>query len=328
MPTIYDVAKLAQVSAMTVSRTLNTPEKVRPESRAKIEAAIAELGYRQNQAARALVLQSTGIVKLQMSAGLRGNHLYFSQLFSGITDVLSQHKLAMLVTDHHEHTAACDGKIIMGLTRDAQMALTPSKTPKVLFGKGPDCIDWIDVDNERGCRRATERMLSLGHERVGFFTFPSTEPFIKEREAGYRRAMQEAGITVQPNWIVTAMNNSVEAGYSSGRALLNQRAVTAVVCCSDHVAVGLAQAAYDSHVSVPEELSIIGFDGVGQERMGKPILATMRQPVFDIGRWLAKTLVQRIKQVGDAAPQHQMVTPDILLNDSTAPLKAVLWRSA
>ncbi len=327
MVTIYDVAKLAQVSPMTVSRTLNTPEKVRPESRAKIAAAINELGYRPNQAARALVLNSTGIIKLQMSAGLRGNHLYFSQLFAGITEVLSQHRLAMLVTDHQDVSAACDGKIVMGLTRAAQLQLTPSKTPKVLFGKGPDSIDWIDVDNENGCFVATQHLLSLGHQRIGFFNFPSTEPFIIEREAGYRRAMKEAGIHVEPHWITTGMNNSVEAGYSAGKSVAAKRAVTAMVCSSDHIAVGLAQAAYEAQLTVPDELSIIGFDGVGQERMGKPILSTMRQPVFDIGQQLAKVLIAQIKHEVPIGSVHQWVTPKLVLNESIAPPPALLYRA-
>jgi LacI family transcriptional regulator len=322
MATIYDVAKMAGVSSMTVSRALNTPDKVKAETRNRIEQAVAELGYRKNHAARALVLQSTGIIKIQMSEGLRGNHLYFSQLFAGITDVLSRHKLAMLVANENAYDVACDGIILMGLTQLAQQELSGSNTPKVLFGKGPNSIDCLDVDNEKGCFLATQHLLKLGHTCIGFIDFPSTEPFIEERKTGYREAMRKAGIQINKDWCHEAANNSVEAGYESGLSFLKTAVVTSVVCCSDHIGVGLSQAAGDLHIKVPGELSIIGFDGVGQERMSKPLLTTMKQPVFDIGCQLAERLVSLIHPGDVGTPMHRLYTPELIENDSTAtPIK-------
>lgn len=319
MTTIYDVAKVAGVSSMTVSRALNTPDKVKPETRARIREIANELGYRKNHAASALQKNATGIIKIQMSAGLRGNHLYFSQLFAGITEVLSTHNLAMLLSSELNSDAACDGVILMGLTKAQQQSLIRSSTPKVLFGHGPETIDWLDFDNEQGTYVATRHLIEQGHTRIGLMDFPSTEPFIVERRAGYSRAMREAGLEHQHDALHTAVNNSVEAGFCCGRSFVKQRAQTAVVCCSDHVAVGLAQAAYEDNIRVPDDLSIIGFDGVGQERMGKPILTTIRQPVFDIGCQLAKRLIHLIERPLDALDASNWIAPELVLNESTAP---------
>jgi DNA-binding LacI/PurR family transcriptional regulator len=136
--------------------------------------------------------------------------------------------------------------------------------------------------------------------------------------------MQEAGLPVQKQWRCNAMNNSVEAGYAKARTFVSARGVTAVVCSSDHVAVGLAQAAYDAGICVPEELSIVGFDGVGQERMSKPILSTVRQPVIDIGKRLAHLLVQRINDGDDGTKVNEQIQPKLVLNDSTAAPQSVL----
>jgi LacI family transcriptional regulator len=136
--------------------------------------------------------------------------------------------------------------------------------------------------------------------------------------------MQEAGLPVQKQWRCNAMNNSVEAGYAKARTFVSERGVTAVVCSSDHVAVGLAQAAYDAGIRVPDDLSIVGFDGVGQERMSKPILSTVHQPVIDIGKRLAGLLVQRIKQGDDGARVNELIRPKLVLNDSTAAPRSVL----
>jgi len=317
MVTIYDVAKRAQVSSMTVSRTLNNPELVRPESRAKVEAAIKELDYRKNHAARALVTQSTGIIKVQMYAALRGNHLYFSHLFAGITEVLSAHELAMLVVDQKPTSVACDGQILVGLTREAQANLKPGRTPKVLFGKGPDNLDWVDLNNAQGTYDATRYLLSLGHERIGFLKFFSKEPFIHEREAGYRRALRDAGIAIQPSWVQTGMNNAHDSGLGRAKHLLNSPDVTALVCSSDPIALGAVQAARELGASVPNDLSIVGFDGVGHELMCSPVLTTMRQPVFEIGKRLAELLVERIAEPKLHGSVQELVNAELVIGEST-----------
>jgi DNA-binding LacI/PurR family transcriptional regulator len=318
MVTIYDVAKRAQVSAMTVSRTLNNPELVRPASKAKVAAAIEELGYRQNRAARSLVTQSTGIVKVQLNRGLRGNHLYFSQLFAGMTDVFMKSKLALLISDDDTADYAYDGKIIMGLTEQQRNNLASSHTPKILFGHGPEGIDWIEFDNKAGGRMATEHLAGLGHSRIGFLKFSTPEPYISEREAGYREALADLKLSSPNHFSMIAYDNTTEEGFGAGLRLLKQANVTAVVCCSDQLASGMTQAAQEMGLNVPNDLSIVGFDGIGYERAVKPMLTTVSQPAFRIGEQLATHLVDLISHSRAPGSTNLWIPPQLIENESTA----------
>jgi len=321
MITIYDVARRAQVSAMTVSRTLNKPELVRAASKAKVEAAIKELGYRRNQAARSLVAHSTGLIKMQLSFGLRGNHLFFSQLFAGISEILSAHKLALLISEEEITDYAYDGKIVMGLTEEQRSEMKPSNTPKVLFGRGPENIDWVEFDNEAGGRLATEHLISLGHKRIAFLRFLSPEPYIGEREQGHQEALAAAQLPLEDYLCTTAHENTIEAGYEAGMQLLKNSEITAVTCCSDQLANGLIHAAQELGLNVPEDLSVVGFDGIGYERAVRPLLTTVSQPAFEIGNQLASTLVALISETVDQGQSNYWVSPKLIINSSTSHVK-------
>ncbi len=321
MSTIYDVAKMAEVSAMTVSRVLNNPDKVSPKARKRIEEAIEKLGYKRNQAARALVAKSTGLVKIVLSERQTAQDPYFMTLFAGISDVLSENTIAQLVLHDMAPHLKCDGMIIMGLREGQALDLKVGEypSPVVLFGKGYDDVDWVDVDNVNGVYTATKHLLDLGHSEIAFFRYDSDEPYVKEREDGYRKAMAEAGIQVKPEWVVTDMENDSVTSKARALRVLRTTNVSGIVCASDIVALGVTQAAKELNISVPNQLSVVGFDGVGVDMMADPRLTTMKQPVFEIGRRLAQLLVQRIqqKQQNYQAVQ-ELITTELIVRDSTA----------
>jgi DNA-binding LacI/PurR family transcriptional regulator len=319
MSTIKDVAKAANVSVMTVSRALNYPEKVAASSLARIEQAIVQLGYRKNHAATALVNKSTGIVKIVLADTLRGNDAYFTNLFAGIAEVMAKKRLAMLIVEDLAEDVKSDGMIVMGLKEGQRVALEDYPSPVVLFGKGNDKVDWIDVDNIGGTYTSTKHLLDLGHREIAFFKFDIDEPFIHEREVGYRKAMAEYDIEVKNEWIVTGVENSSVSSKLHALRVLRTTSVTGVVCTSDMVGLGVTQAAKELGINIPNELSVVGFDSVGHDLMSDPRLTTIKQPVFEVGKRLGEMLIERLQKGFEIQePRHEIMSTELVLRDSTA----------
>lgn len=325
MSTIIDVAKLANVSAMTVSRALNQPEKVSPKSLKRIEDAIAQLGYRQNQAARSLVTKTTGVVKIVVANKLGENDPYFTSLFTGVGSELSRSRFAILIEEELSSNMKCDGLIIMGLDSNTEIDLLNYPAPVVLFGKGQplgaasEQLNWVDVNNEEGSYLATKHLLELGHTDIALFKFEIDEPFMEEREAGYRRAMKEFNIEVKPEWVASGIEHTPLGAKTQTIRTLRTSSVTAIVCTSDLLGLGVTQAAKELGLSIPEQLSVVGFDGTGYDMMADPRLTTVRQPVFEIGKRLGQILLERINnQSNESPPCHEVISTELIVRDSTA----------
>jgi DNA-binding LacI/PurR family transcriptional regulator len=325
MTTVNDVARLAKVSAMTVSRALNNPEKVSPKSLKRVEEAIAQLGYRPNQAARALATKSTGIVKMVVPARLGPSDPYFTTLFAGVASVLSKNHLAVLIEEDMTSSIKYDGMIVMGLNEQSNLEFLDYPAPVVVYGKGDDYqktgkpLDWIDLNNEEASYIATRHLLELGHTEIALFKFDTDEPFLDEREVGYHLAMAEFGIQVKPEWVVSGIEHTSYGAKKQTLRTLRTTFVTGIVCTSDLLGVGVIQAARDLGIRIPDDLSVVGFDGVGYDQMSDPRLTTMCQPVHWIGQRLGQLLLDRIQQKSDdVPPRHELISAELVVRDSTA----------
>ena len=323
MTTLRDVALAAQVSTMTVSRAINNPSQVKPESLAKVRAAIQQLGYQTNRAAKALVTGSTGLIRLIAAEYLQQAEPYFVLLFAGINDVLNARGLSMVVSRQLDPTVQCDGTIVMSLPanqskeNDLQL-LSKLSGPVVIFGKGPDHYDWVDVDNAQGTYATTQLLTHLGHQQMAFFGINRREPFVSERIQGFLQALEEAQLSVPPSHItsqVTAMQ-SVHSAKLHAIEFLCNHSVSAVVCVTDMVALGVIQGARALGLRVPEDLSVTGFDGVYEHTLFDPPLTTAEQPVRAIGRRLAEALLDRLEN--PLAPLVQELFPTkLVVREST-----------
>lgn len=325
MSTVNDVAKLAKVSAMTVSRALNNPEKVSPKSLKRVEDAIQQLGYRPNQAARALATNSTGIVKMVVPERLGASDPYFTTLFAGVASILSKNHLAVLIEEDLSSNIKYDGMIVMGLNEQSDLDFLDYPAPVVVFGKGDDYqktgkpLDWIDLNNEEASYNATRHLLELGHTDIALFKFDADEPFLDEREVGYHHAMAEYGITVKPEWVVSGIEHTSYGAKIQTIRTLRTTAVTGIVCTSDLLGIGVIQAARELGINIPEDLSVVGFDGVGYDQMADPRLTTMCQPVHWIGQRLGQLLLERIQEKSEEEPpRHELISAELVVRDSTA----------
>lgn len=326
-PVMADVARLAGVSHQTVSRVLNDHPNVRPHTREKVLEAIRQLAYRPNAAARALVTRRThtlGVIGVDsplygpamMLNGIEraAQHGYFVLIAS----LPALDRRSMLDTVDRFLGHAVEGVIVIAPQTSAVAALShvPADLPLVAVGcrtRAP--LTSIAVDNAGGAAQATRYLLGLGHVTVYHVAGPSSWLDARERLAGWRAALAEAGAQ-EPE--VISGDWSARSGYEIGQRLGGMSEVTAVFCANDNMALGLVRAMTERGRRVPEEVSVVGFDDVPDAGYFLPPLTTVRQDFGELGRRALSALVQRISS-GPGAGSHLAVPAELVTRASTAP---------
>jgi DNA-binding LacI/PurR family transcriptional regulator len=326
-----DVAALAGVSAMTVSRVLNSPEKVRPQTRARVLAAMRELDYRPNSAARVLATGRSGVLGVvSFDTTLYGpaSMLYSIERAARAAEyainIASTSTLTRRsIEDGVERLRAqsVDGVIIIAPHQSAAEMLRglPPDLPVVVVGAGDDVqVPVAAIDNRAGAVRVTRHLLSLGHETVWHIAGPSDWIDSSTRVDGWREVLEAHGRQVpEPlsgDW-------SARAGYEQGRLLAADPDVTAVFAANDPMALGLLRALREAGRRVPEEVSVAGFDDVPEAPYFAPPLTSVRQPFGDVGRHAFQLLLERIDGAPPSREQgapRRTVEPELVVRESTA----------
>jgi LacI family transcriptional regulator len=318
---LEDVATLAGVSTITVSRVINSPELVKPATREKVERALAELNYVQNPVARALASNKIGIVAVYIPATIDLTNPFVMHFVAGISEVLSKHVYSFLIRRELDSEHLCDGYIATGLLKDEVSRIYhythERKRPLVLFGHNdnPD-IDCIDVDNVAGAQKVTEVLLANGHRNIALINVNEDKDYTVDRALGFARALQTAGIDPASCPQLTAPNN-VDGGYAAMKSILAEHPeCTGVFCATDTLAIGAANAIVKAGKKIPQDLSLVGFDGLGHDLLVRPNVTTVHQPVYEIGMRLAEALIARLN--GSKKRVKQLVEPEIILRDSVS----------
>lgn len=321
MATLKDVAKLAGVSPITVSRVINDPDSVKDSTKLRVQDAMDQLRYTPNTAAKNLASNRSGVVDVYIPEDVELSNPFFMYLIAGVSKVLSEHMYSFLLVRNWKREHLCDGYIASGLLKneiiDFEQYASARNRPVVLFGHTdlPD-VDCIDVDNVLGSRRAVEHLLSLGHRDIAMINIAEDKDYTVDRLNGYRQALEEAGIAFDPDRVVYSAN-SVAGGISAVNELLRRKSFTAVFCATDTVAIGAVSELQRLGHGVPEDISVVGFDGVGHQHLVTPNLTSIQQPVYQIGEALARTLLARLE--GEELRQKRLVEPALMLGRSTAP---------
>jgi DNA-binding LacI/PurR family transcriptional regulator len=332
-PRSVDVARLAGVSQKTVSRVFNDEPYVSADVRRRVLAAAGQLGYRRNNAARALAsgrTRSIGVVTL-------GTALYGpASLFMGVERVVRDTGYALRVVNTVEGDPAgiagavdslldqgVDGIVIsepieeQGDGKDVSLRLD---VPVLVIG-APSPVDaptvlTAGVGADPMARTATEHLLGLGHVTVHHLAGPQRWYAARDRLEGWRATLtahdREVPTIAQGDW-------SAASGYAAGRELAENRAVTAVFAANDDMAIGLIRALTEAGRRVPEDVSVIGFDDIPVAAYVTPPLTTVRQPFDAVAQEGLKRLVHAIENPG-AAPLPAGDPPvDLVVRASTAP---------
>jgi LacI family transcriptional regulator len=323
-----DVARIAGVSHQTVSRVLNDYPGIRPETRERVRAAIAELGYRRNIAARTLASTRSHIVGVlafgtsqygptQILLGLQGaaQATPYSLAITAVTEMtdlafegaverlLEQRVEALIVVVPHRATL----RLARGTSLDVPTVVVEGDLSATPLTAG--------VNQLLGARLATEHLLDLGHETVVHLAGPPDWLEAMARRDGWRTTLEDAGRQVPPlRW---GGDWSARSGYRAGRLLAREPGVSAVFAANDQMALGLMRALTEAGRRVPEDVSVVGFDDIPEAEFFTPPLTTIRQDFAELGR-RAMRLVDRVLG-GEADAAVPLVEPTLVLRGSTAP---------
>jgi LacI family transcriptional regulator len=340
--TIRDVAARAGVSIATVSRVLNRYPHVRPEVRARVQQAIAALGYRANGLASSFRTQRSGLIgvflrqqRTPFSSAL-GYAIESTMFDAGYSTLLCSTTGNADREESYVHSMIdmrAEGVIIrptaatartMGhveLLRRAGIAVVfTDMKPRI------PSVSSVICDNFSGGHEGMRHLLDLGHRRIGVVAgeqaaaaAPSrTSPVGLERVLGMVQAVRSLAPEAELRFSRPFPDASVELGASETELLLAANpGITAIFATTDILAIGAMQAAHRRGIRVPEELSILGYDGIMESTITFPPLTTIRQPIHEMGELAARTLLTQIRQPG--APAQQIVLENsLLLRESTA----------
>jgi DNA-binding LacI/PurR family transcriptional regulator len=306
-PTLRDVARQAGVSHQTVSRVINGIEGVLPETRALVEAAIAEMGYRPNAIARSMARGKTHTLAC-ISPNL--TDYTFASVIEGAELEARQHDYFMLsssasdpevfrnLVDELVGHRRVDGLIVINPYADQRFEYIPQDFPLVFVGASAHekNICSVSLDDEKVAYEATRHLIALGHTTIALVTGPMEEDCSQDRTEGYRRALSEAGIVFDESMVIEG-DWSATSGQDALLSFVEQgRVPTAVFAQNDRMAMGVLRAARDANIKVPSQLAVIGVDDMPLSSYFDPPLTTMRQDIPRIGREATRMLLDMIQK--------------------------------
>lgn len=334
-PTIKDVAARAGVSRQTVSRVLNDKGEIRPETRARVLAAIEELGYWPSAVARSMVVGHTctlGCISPNLT------DFTFANIIEGAQ--AEAHRLGYLMLIGSAHTEAevpplleemlrrrVDGLLVVNPRVDGRyrhlLPLIDKELAVVYLNNTPDgeAVSSVRCDDREGGYQATQRLLGLGHQAIATILGPGYEECAWHRLDGYRQALDEAGLCAPADWIMQG-DWSATSGYHAMQALLAADACpTALFAQNDQMAVGAIRALREAGRGVPEDVSLIGFDDIPLASYFDPPLTTLRQPMQESGQEAVRLLVDTIQNPG-RSPEQVLLQAHLIERSSCATVRS------
>lgn len=326
---IADVARLAGVSAQTVSRVANGHPRVIPQTRDQVLRAMRQLGYRPNSAARALrngQFKTIGVILFRLTATGKSDTVEAIATHAAaegyaITlipiDVPTQEKVLGAFTRMEE--LAVDAVIVfieVHLLDAGIVQLPPDVHVVVVDSDAADRYRVIDADQDGGTRSAVNHLLELGHQTVWHVTGSESSFASQRRARAWRAALEEAGRPVPPplhgDW-------SAASGYAAGLTLADEPACTAVFAANDRMALGILRACHEQGRSVPSDISVVGFDDIPDSAHFIPPLTTVHQDFAEVGRRSAQEVLRQVRDKVVPGPGTDLVPTRLVLRSSTAP---------
>jgi LacI family transcriptional regulator len=328
--TIDDIAKKIGVSKTTVSRVLNNRPYVDAVTKQKILDLIEKTGFTPQKSAINLSVGKTNIIGLLVPSL---SNPYSLTVIQGVAEKIAQgnYELMLYTTGLSEanqkrflnkiSTKNVDGLIVL-LPRDSndlEKQLALSNLPIVLIDhRGIDThLHSISVTNEKGSYDATEHLLGLGHERIGFITGVMDFGCSRDRLEGYRVSLAKHGIPFTEEY-VSEGDFTESSGYKAARKLLSlPNRPTAIFCSNDDMAIGAMRAAQEMGLRLPGELSLVGFDDTVRASMAYPPLTTIKQPLFKMGE-TAAVLVKRLIDGETVESVNIVLNTELIVRGSSA----------
>jgi DNA-binding LacI/PurR family transcriptional regulator len=332
--TLEEVALKAGVSRATVSRVVNGSPRVSADIRRGVETAIAELGYVPNRAARSLVTGRTASIGVVINepTGRLFNDPFFPRLLRGIGGSLAGRDLQLVLlmpespeeaerTTDYLIAGHVDGAVMVSLHGDDRMVsrLSNASIPLVLVGRPPQGIaaSFVDADNRQGARSAVEHLVAGGARVIATVAGPSDMPAGIDRLAGYRDALAAAGLPGDSDLIGYGDFTQEGGAAAMGRLLAARPDIDGVFAASDLMAAGVLAALSATGRRVPTEVAVVGYDDSAVATSTNPPLTSVHQPIEEMGREVARLLVEAIDGT-NRAKRRVILATDLVKRASSA----------
>jgi DNA-binding LacI/PurR family transcriptional regulator len=328
---LKDVAERAGVSIKTVSNVVNSSGRVGAETRARVEAVIAELGYRPNVSARSLRRARSGVIALAVPEIANP---YFAELAELVVKAAEAHGWTVLV-DQTESDPDRERLVLQGirshlidgllfvprrLTAEDFAARTDT-TPMVLLGERLTKIaDRVAIDSYAAARSATEHLVDLGRTRIGAIgAAPSGDAVSRGRFEGYRDALVDAGLRPSTRLHVPLRRWHLQEGAEAVERLLAlSRPPDALFCSNDLIAHGAMRALHDHGLRVPDDVAVVGIDDIAVSSFSRPSLTTVAPDKQHIAETAVRLLADRLKDGGPPGPREFITGFHLQVRESTA----------
>lgn len=332
MATMKDVAEKSGVSVATVSHVINNTRFVSQQIVERVNIAIKELNYVPSVVARSLKSNQTKTIGMLIP---NNSNPFFADLIRGIEDTcyLQDYSVILCNTDDNRNKQVkylevligkqVDGLIVVasGVEEDLIDLLSRQSLPISIVDREITGLeaDRFKADNQLGGYLATQHLIDLGHKKIACISGPLDLSASSERVAGYNRALRESDLESNPNWLQQG-NFKSKGGYEAMQQILSQKnRPTAIFACNDLMAFGSLCAAHEKNLSIPEDLSIVGYDDILLASYSCPPLTTIMQPAHELGVMAAQALIDRVRN--DQLPkQNTILEPRLIIRKSAAKL--------
>ncbi|MUG95521.1 substrate-binding domain-containing protein [Scytonema sp. UIC 10036] len=330
---IEDIARRAGVSHSTVSRALRDNSLISPQVREEIKKIAREMNYVPNAVAQSLQNKRTNTIGVVVTSIADP---FFAEVVEGIEQVARAAGLSVLLSTSHRdfeqevaaidsfHRRRVDGILVADsrISKHHTQQLAQIAVPIVFLNsqtqEQPEMFHFVAIDDCLGARLAVEHLLSLGHTSIGYLGVGDRSRSNQLRLEGYRMTLSEAGLSPKTDWVAMSdeeygRTNDVAIGQQLLPTLFNN-GVTGIFCYNDMVAVGAMLACQELGISVPQDLSLVGFDGIALSRYVTPPLTTVCQPMLELGRSAMQMLLDVLQE---KSVENLVLSPFLVKRGST-----------
>ncbi len=329
MTTIQDVAKMAGVSVATVSRVLNNSSHVSEKTRENVMKAMKVLDYRPNLLGRNLRRDETRMILVLLPSI---SNPFYSRVVKGVETVARENGYYIMLcnTDSKRERELVYIQMLQNRLADGVIFMAPELSSKELSDIGKSypvvqCCEYkegalvsqVSIDNFNAAYMAVLQLAKLGHKRIGLITCKNLFVSTIQREAGYKKAIEDAGLIFDDN-LIKYGNYSFKSGVRAAKHLLltpGERP-TAVFAISDIMAIGAIMGLKEKGINVPDDISVIGFDNINYAAMYNPALTTISQPQYELGCEAMRLLLMQIR--GEIKhPANVVLEHELIIREST-----------
>ncbi|WP_154116713.1 substrate-binding domain-containing protein [Vibrio cincinnatiensis] len=329
MATMKDIARVAGVSTSTVSHVINKTRYVSDEIAERVNKVAQELNYAPSALARSLKMNRTRTIGMLVTTS---TNPFFGEVVKGVERSCYQQGYNLILCntegDNERMKSSIntllqkrvDGLILMCSTLEGERIDVFDRYPDipvVVMDWGPMLFasDKIQDNSLRGGYMATQYLIECGHKTIGCITGPLIRHQAQMRYEGYKRAVLEAGLEINPHWIVES-NFECEGGLEAFEQMQKRGPLpSALFVCNDMMAMGVIHAANEAGVAIPEQLSVMGYDDIHIAQFMLPALTTIHQPKYRLGQAAVETLLSKLENQ-NREPQVVQLEPTLVVRDS------------